>query len=63
MESIVILISLLNKYGIQYVLKFKGTDPYQLFAKLTNMVSMKKILGFKNFEPSYKRYDYIYVVK
>jgi len=42
--------NLLNTYGIRYVLKFKGTDPYQLFATLTNIVSMKKIFGFKNFE-------------
>jgi heme/copper-type cytochrome/quinol oxidase subunit 1 len=42
--------SLLNTYGVRCVLKFKGTDPYQLFAKLTDMVSMKKILDFKNFE-------------
>ena len=42
--------NLLNTHGIQYVLKFKGTDPSQLFATLTTMVSMKKILVFKNSE-------------
>jgi hypothetical protein len=42
--------NLITTYGIQYILKFKGTDLYQHFATLTTMASMTKILAFTNFE-------------
>jgi hypothetical protein len=45
-----LLDNLINKYGIQYVLKFKGADSDHIFATLTNIVSMKKILAFMNVE-------------
>ena len=44
------LSDLLSKGDVQYVLKFKGTDPFQLFARLSNFVNMKKIATFTNFE-------------
>lgn len=39
---------LLNKYGIKFVLKFKGDN--QLFEKLRNTVYINKTLAFRNFE-------------
>jgi hypothetical protein len=39
---------LLSKYGIQFVLKFKGDS--QLFEKLKDVVQINKILVFTNFE-------------
>ena len=42
--------NLLSKGNVQYVLKFKGTDPFQLFMRLSNIVKMKKIADFTNFE-------------
>ena len=39
-----------NNHEIKYVLKFKHNDIYQLFATMANMVDMKKIADFKNFE-------------
>jgi hypothetical protein len=42
--------NLINIYGIQYVLKFKVTDSDHIFATLTNIVSVKKILAFMNVE-------------
>jgi hypothetical protein len=41
---------LLKTYGIQYVLKFKDTDPFQIFATLMTIANLNKILVFKNFE-------------
>jgi hypothetical protein len=42
--------NLTNNYEIRYVLRFKGEDPYQLFATIANTTNMKKIADFKNFE-------------
>jgi hypothetical protein len=41
---------LLSKCNVQYVLKFKGIDPFKLFALLSNTMNMKKIATFTNFE-------------
>ena len=41
---------LVENYRISYVLKFKDSDPYQLFATMAKMKRMEKILNFKNFE-------------
>jgi hypothetical protein len=41
---------LIENYNISYVLKFKDSDPYQLFDTMAKMKSMEKILDFKNFE-------------
>jgi hypothetical protein len=41
---------LLNRYGIQYILKFKDTDPYQVFATLMTSANLNKISVSKNFE-------------
>jgi len=40
--------NLLNKYGIQFILKFKGDSP--IFEKLRDIVHINKILVFTNFE-------------
>jgi hypothetical protein len=40
--------NLLDKYGIQFVLKFKGDS--QIFEKLKDIVQINKILVFTNFE-------------
>ena len=41
---------LIENYRINYVLKFKDSDPYQLFATMRKLKNMEKILDFKNFE-------------
>jgi hypothetical protein len=41
---------LIENYKINYVLKFKDSDPYQLFATMAKLKNMEKILDFKNFE-------------
>ena len=44
------LANLINNYEIKYVLKFRDDDPYKLFATMTNMIKMKKIADFNEFE-------------
>jgi hypothetical protein len=41
---------LMENYDIRYVLKFRDSDPYQLFATMSRIKKMEKILEFKNFE-------------
>lgn len=41
---------LTENYRLKFVLKFKDSDPYGLFATLTKMKKMEKVLDFKNFE-------------
>lgn len=41
---------LVDNYRIKYVLKFKDSDPYQLFATMGKIRNLTKILDFNNFE-------------
>jgi hypothetical protein len=41
---------LMKNYNIKYVLKFRDSDPYQLFATISRIRKMEKVVETKNFE-------------
>jgi len=40
---------IIDSYDVSYILKFKGSDPYDLFKKLDETMKINKILDFEDF--------------